>query len=164
MDYSIKNALLCFWNCLTTCVISILCTIVNAAVNFWVGSSRRPVSSIHSADSLTKTLSTRPYKTAVVRQRQSVQTGFSVLVRSTSDWWVTDITQKAKAIEQYRKGMKELENGIKIDIHGDGEEQGDFMTTWLTACSKQLNVYWRANEDIKCNTLQCWKWCWNVRW
>ena len=34
----------------------------------------------------------------------------------------SDVTEKAKALELYQKGIKELENGIKIDIHGQGEE------------------------------------------
>lgn len=34
----------------------------------------------------------------------------------------TDVTQKVKALELYRKGIKELENGVNIAIHGQGEE------------------------------------------
>jgi len=34
----------------------------------------------------------------------------------------SDVTQKVKALELYRKGIKELENGVNIVIHGQGEE------------------------------------------
>jgi len=34
----------------------------------------------------------------------------------------TDVTQKVKALELYKKGIKELESGVKIDIYGEGEE------------------------------------------
>jgi len=34
----------------------------------------------------------------------------------------SDVTQKVKALELYRKGIKELENGVNIAIHGQGEE------------------------------------------
>jgi len=34
----------------------------------------------------------------------------------------SDVTQKVKAIELYRKGMKQLESGVEIDIQGQGEE------------------------------------------
>lgn len=34
----------------------------------------------------------------------------------------SDVTQKVMALELYRKGIKELENGVNIAIHGQGEE------------------------------------------
>jgi len=34
----------------------------------------------------------------------------------------SDVTQKVKALDLYRKGIKELENGVSIDIHGEGKE------------------------------------------
>jgi len=158
MEYNIKSILLYFWNCLTTCVISIFCQAVDA-VNRWVWSRQCPETTPAIAKSenlFTETSSFKRVNRSVVQHRKSVRgpeqrqymaespgagtvpsytrdlmkrqkefhkLAFDYLSKALEiDESTSDITEKVTAIELYRKGVKELESGVKIDIHGHGED------------------------------------------
>lgn len=57
------------------------------------------------------------------QQREFHKLAFEYLSQALEiDESTADVTQKVKALELYRKGIKELESGIKLDITGRGEE------------------------------------------
>jgi len=149
MDYKIKNILLYYWNWLVVCVKAVINASVNSWV--WSRRPVHKTSDIadNSADLFTET-SSLSSRTAVVRRRQLIRESKQKLYMAESegdagylmrqqkefhklafeylsealeiDESTADVTHKVKALELYRKGMKELEKGVKIDIRGQGEE------------------------------------------
>jgi len=151
MDYIIKNILLTllyFWNCLATCVVSVFdrvwprqssaATPAKSVAAFTKTSVRHvnPLTVVRQRKSVRgsgqrRYMAESPgggsvpvYNRDLMRQqKQYHKSAFDYLSKALEiDESTSDITQKGMAIELYRKGIEELESGVRIDIRGQGEE------------------------------------------
>ena len=144
--------LLHFWNCLATCVIGVLSKVVDTVncwlqslsgqrsettratktslIHLNRSAAVRHRQSVRGSDrrqymaESTGGVTLPVYTRDMIRQQKEFhKLAFDYLSKALEiDESTSDITQKVMAIELYQKGIKELENGIKIDIYGKGEE------------------------------------------
>jgi len=147
MDYIIKSVLctvLYFWNCLSICIASVFdrvwprqCSSARPAAAKSVDSFKthsNPSSVVRQRQSV---LGRRRYmaesqgagpvpvgaRDLMRQQKQFHKSAFDYLSKALEiDESTSEITRKGTAIELYKKGIEELESGVRIDIRGQGEE------------------------------------------